>query len=532
VDPSTIAGGFSARSFIDDSTLPGAFSYDPSTKTATFSPGTALAPLTEYTVTVRTDVRSADGEPLSAEYTSRFTTESSFWAYDFTDNTGNPMYLTPVRQVGEGTHCYIFLENGNTVSQSTVDQVISEFDGAIYPNIVANFGSEPNPGADGLSKVYIVLLDIRDGYDPDVPGGGYIAGYYFSINEFSNVDTYPWHSNQKEAFFMDIKPGNAAGSSFYKSLAHEFQHMVHWEQKTNRLGLNDDTWLDEAMSEIAPYYAGYGPSYSRVATFESGNNKSDSLTVWGSDLKDYAVAYMWAQYIRDRFPPDVFKNILTSPSTGIESVNGFLNAAYPGATFSSVFRDWSIAVFSGKDISWANHPEWSYGTISTRQGTFDGYLLPGITNTNNLNVAQLPALPPWSVDFYWYTPQSADPAFTWNPGASPIPQASFYDWRNGGGLSFDMVPGQPYPYDNAAVLILQNASGGTTSSSGITNPAIHDASPALLSPSAKLKAVSESGTSKKLTGTAGEPTWICVHDYLGEQGKFLHQKRKERRNAR
>ena len=33
---------------------------------------------------------------------------------------------------------------------------------------------------------------------------------------------------------MDVDPGNPSGSTFRKVLAHEFQHMIHWEQKTNR----------------------------------------------------------------------------------------------------------------------------------------------------------------------------------------------------------------------------------------------------------------------------------------------------------
>ncbi len=530
VDPSTIASGISARSFIDDSPLPGTYSYDSPTKTATFSPNPPLAPLTEYTVTVGADIRSAGGEPLSAEYTCRFTTESSFWAYDFT-NPANPMYLVPVTKVAEGAYCRIYLENGKSVSQTAIDRVVDEFDRVIHPGVVGNFGDEPNPGADGIPKIFIVLLDIRDGY---TPGGAAIGGYFYSVNELPNAAAYPFGSpsNQKETFFMDIHPGDPSRPSFYNTLAHEFQHMVHWEQKANRLGLRDDTWLDEAMSEIAPHCVGYGPSYGRVAIFESGTNRSDSLTDWGGGLKDYAVAYMWAQYMADRYPAGIFRSILASSATGIASVESYLGASFPETDFSSVFRDWSIAVFSGKDLAWTGHPEWSYRSISTRQGTYGGIQLPGITTTNNLNVDHLPALPPWSVGYYWYTSQSADPAFTWNPSAPPVPWSSFYDWTTGGALSFDMVPGIPYRYGDAAVLMLQNACGSYAGSSTPVNLSVQGAHSALPSPLAKLAAVSENKTSKRLSAATGEPAWVCMQDHLAERGKILRGKIERKRNGR
>jgi hypothetical protein len=434
-------------------------------------------------------------------------------------------------KVAEGAHCYIYLENGKTVSQANIDRIKKEFDDNIYPAMLLDFGDEPNPGADGLPKIFIVLLDIRDGNNP----AGFISGYFRPTNEYSNVDSYPLGSpsDQKEVLFMDIYPGNPSSPSFDKTLAHEFQHLVHWEQKTNRLGLNDDTWLNEAMSEIAPFYAGYGPDYSRVATFESGNNRSDSLTVWSQGLADYGVAYMWSQYMADRFPPGVFKNILASPSTGIASVNGYLDSAYPGATFSTVFRDWSIAVFSGNEITWMNHPEWSYKSINTREGIYGGIGIPGIFTPNNLNVSPLPALAPWSVNFYWYTPQSSNPTITLNPGPLPRPQASLVDsGNNGWHIGFDMVPGQPYPYDNAAFVVLQNASGSTTSGSTSSNLSIQGSTTPILTPSEKLKAIRESATSHKSGEKPGEPVGICIHDYLLEQEKVMREKLKEKRNVR
>jgi hypothetical protein len=47
-------------------------SYNSTTRTATFTPGTPLAPLTGYTVTVASKVKSVSTERLSAPYTFTF----------------------------------------------------------------------------------------------------------------------------------------------------------------------------------------------------------------------------------------------------------------------------------------------------------------------------------------------------------------------------------------------------------------------------------------------------------------------------
>ncbi len=256
----------------------------------------------------------------------------SFYVWDFVEED---KYTIQADKVAEGDHCYIYLEQGmaGRVTESAIDDLVEQFDNAIYQGLRDAFGSEPNPGVDGDPKIYILLMDIKDGYS----GGSYIAGYFDSDNEHPRDSGYWSESNAKEIFFMDVDPGVASGATFRRVLAHEFQHMIHWEQKTNRLGFQDDTWLDEAMSEVAPYYAGYGPNYSRILTFESGSNRSDSLTLWGDNpvdpLPDYAVVYMWAQYIADRFPGDAFRNILASDRRGVASVEEYLISQEPTLSF-------------------------------------------------------------------------------------------------------------------------------------------------------------------------------------------------------
>ncbi len=196
-------------------------------------------------------------------------TTVSFRAVDFTSET---LYTLKATKVAEGSHCYVYLENGQTVSADKIQAIADEFDNTIYAEDTSTFGGEPNPGVDSDPKIYILLLNIRDGFN-GTTNMTYIAGYFDSGNEYpvSSVS----YSNQKEMVFMDINPATPGSSGFFNTLAHEFQHMIHWEQKEHQRNVSDDTWLDESMSEIAASYCGYGPSYSRVLTFEK--SPTDSL---------------------------------------------------------------------------------------------------------------------------------------------------------------------------------------------------------------------------------------------------------------
>jgi phosphodiesterase/alkaline phosphatase D-like protein len=76
VEPASLGGAITVSSSLGN--LPGAISYNYTTKTATFTPSTPFAPLTDYTVTVADKVKSVDTVRLSAPYIFVFKTGSAF----------------------------------------------------------------------------------------------------------------------------------------------------------------------------------------------------------------------------------------------------------------------------------------------------------------------------------------------------------------------------------------------------------------------------------------------------------------------
>lgn len=171
--------------------------------------------------------------------------QGSFWAADFTSNGS---YVVNSAKVAEGAHCYVYLENGQTVLQATINNIANQFDNVIYPADTAAFGSEPTPGIDGDPKIFILLLNVRDGFTPK--SQSFVAGYFNPANEYALSSQNP-DSSQKEILYLNVNPATyfIPGSiDFYATMAHEFQHMIHWEQKSHQQDVLDETWLDEAMA--------------------------------------------------------------------------------------------------------------------------------------------------------------------------------------------------------------------------------------------------------------------------------------------
>lgn len=442
----------------------------------------------------------------------------TFWADDFTTNS---YYQTTATKMAEGTHCYIYLEQGATATTAQINAVIAQFDTTVYPKDNAAFGSEPNPGADGDPKVYILLLNVRDGFNA-VTSTSYVAGYFDPLNEYPNSVT---HSNQKELLYMNVNAAvvTPADTEFNTTMAHEFQHMIHWEQKEHRLGKSDDTWLDEGMATVAGDICGYGPDYATVDTYERASGHS--LTVWEGSAANYGVVYMWSQYFQDQFGAGkIFYSMLHNNDTGITEVNTALAAAGTGKTFTSAFRDWALALYFGNGTTVAapaGHPEWTYTSINTWPGYYanNTVRLPGLFTTTN--PTSLAALQAWGLGFAGFTPVSGTAGtVTWTP-ATANEKAWLVD--AGSGQVIDLTAGVPAPYTTKGYLIAQNLAGSAAGSgASVTRTAMVSAFPAVtaLAAASAVPAVSTVRTAREvLAEVNGDPQ---LQAQVQETGRPLH----------
>ncbi len=485
----------------------------------------------------------------------------SFWAIDFTNNS---YYSVNADKVGEGNNCYVYLESGRTLSQTIVNSIISQFDSAIYPDENTAFGSEPNPGIDGDPKIYIVLLNIKDGFTAGT-STSFIAGYFDPLNEYA-LSSQNAHSNQKEIFFMNINPAaqiDPGSVEFYATIAHEFQHMIHWEQKVHQRGLTDATWIDEAMAQVARDYCGYGPDYSSVFSYEHdlSRNVNHSLASFDESVGNYGMVYMWAKYMKDQFDSaadtatghPLFWNMLHNTSTSITEVDDALAAINSPKNFTSAFRDWAVANFYGNGATYAApQSQWAYAATSfnTWPGTYifnngeNRITLPGLFTTATLNAATLQPLNQWSVNYYSFTPASSTPTVTWTKGTSAATTANFINGNNGGtpSVPVDMVSGTAYPFAGTGYLIYENPSStpysaahppgdsiahtaiNSTAALSISAPIAVATAPATpKTPREMLNTVNSDPTARQLVQQSGKPLKLYVDSWFRDREKELRR---------
>jgi len=446
----------------------------------------------------------------------------TFHAFNFRTSS---YYTINADLKGAGDHFYVYVEHGWTVDPTDIQDIINNF-GIIYTKLRDSYGEE-KPDVNGDSKVYILLLDIQDDFNwPTMTG--YTDGYFNPVDLYANER----YSNKRKVLYMDIHPGlyltgfyspKSPNPNFRNTMAHEFQHLIHYNIKPS-----DDTWLNEAMSEVASFYAFNEPRWNRVELFQRNGNHSNSLTNWDHELADYAVVYMWAQYMADRFPNDVFRNILAVKNLkGKDSVEEYLSGHSDPLgkklEFASVFRDWSIAMFFGNNTSvFTDNAVWTYKSINTWPGSYNGVSIPGLFKSTNLNQAGFLSLDPWSIRYDWRNDTQTSSLRT--RGESSTLQASFYTPT--GGLTFNMTPNTPYTYDDTIFLILQNTQDASYGAMPVNQPGPPTPSQASAAsfrhyktpptPTEKLSAFS---TEELTHGSAIRPIPVCMRDILSRQAE-------------
>jgi hypothetical protein len=271
------------------------------------------------------------------------------WYADDLSPTNGPRFLVPSTCKAVGINCYIFVENAswNTrVNQAAVDSVRIYFDSktpanpskGIFATDTSAFGNPPN--VDGDPKVIILLLDIKDGYSGS---GGFVEGYFYSFNEVNPATPGYSTSNFAEMFYIDTNPLNLTTSGGLESgistLAHEFQHMIHFNYDPLEI-----TFVNEGCSVLAEVNCGF-PIYSPELY---ANEPNHYLLDWRDGdmthvLNDYSRAARFFVYLRDQVGIGVFKNIVASTQAGTAGIDAGLLAYGSSLRFNGILQDWFIA---------------------------------------------------------------------------------------------------------------------------------------------------------------------------------------------
>ena len=190
--------------------------------------------------------------------------------YIDTESTLSTAYYTAkdatLRAVG--TYCYVWViddyysttASGAKVDTTVAENVATQFD-AVYPMVRNVFGEESDVllyyGSSTTypmssysttgTKVNIVLYDIAADYSSESTSSTGIAGYFYSKDYYysgSNI------SNKGKYFYVDSAYANEDINDIYSTLAHEFQHMIHFGVKYIEQGISSGTGYNEMLSML------------------------------------------------------------------------------------------------------------------------------------------------------------------------------------------------------------------------------------------------------------------------------------------
>ena len=266
-----------------------------------------------------------------------FSTSSKF------DFSGRTNVRATLRVAGQKAQ-YFFEDNyWNSRSSAEQDEILAratrladEFDNKIYPQETNLWGAEPNPGIDNDPKIYVVLTNLVD-----------TAGGFFDTGNLYSKSRVP-ESNEKEIVFLNIRLLlSASERRVFSFFAHEFQHLISFNQKTLLRNSDDDIWLNETRSEYSPSYLGYDDVYvgsnmkRRAIAFL--DDPTDSLTEWMNESKDYGQVGLFGFYLTERFGSGILAESLRSGQSGIESLNTVLARSGLGLDFGDIFLRWAVA---------------------------------------------------------------------------------------------------------------------------------------------------------------------------------------------
>ena len=301
-----------------------------------------------------------------------------------------------------GRNAYFFVERDyiNSLPQTEISRLnikirnlSSEFDANIYPKLRNIFGKERSPGIDNDEKITILLHDMKGG----------VGGYVRDLDGYEGID-----SNEREMIYINIDDvlNNGLGPSY---IAHEFQHLITFNQKTIVLGVGEEKWLNEARSEYAPTAAGYSDgrkdSYLAKRTGEFLSHPSDALVDWRGRSIDHASVSMFIHYLVDRYGVEIFSQMMSANSVGVSSINqAVLNLGHT-ERFDEIFSDWVVAVYVNSETD--NEPDkYSYKNTNLSFGNL--HVLPSSTSRIYGNYSSVSSfvLDNWSGQWHRFVPGS------------------------------------------------------------------------------------------------------------------------------
>ena len=273
-----------------------------------------------------------------------------------------------------GTYCYVWVVDdfySSTAGENKVDSAIAQkyadaFD-KMYPMITNVFGKESDniyydsrwrnmeDYSSTGTKINIVVYDIGNDYSLSKEDKCGIVGYFYAKDYIYNYSENGVTSNNGKYFYIDSGYANSNFDTTISTLAHEFQHMVNYNQKKVLNNLTSGQWYNEMLSmlceDMMQKHLGIDDEDSpkaRTTVFNayyyySGISEYNSK----NQICSYATAFSFGSFIARNFGgaelvQKISKNSYVDNDSITNAVNSLNGTKY---TYDDLFEKYLLALF-------------------------------------------------------------------------------------------------------------------------------------------------------------------------------------------
>jgi hypothetical protein len=246
-------------------------------------------------------------------------------------------------------------------TQGDLVALADRFDDVIHPVMTSTFGSESD--LDQNERVVILFTPAVNALTPR-GSSGFVAGFFFGIDLLPDQEG----SNGGEVFYSlvpdpagvysDARPTNAVLDVTPAVLAHEFQHMVHFNERVlaREAESTEALWLSEGLAQyaeeaVALEYEAAGDA-DAVGLFRSGTRtrsrryaaRPDTVSLiistGSGTLEERGAGFLHVMYLQDQEGGDLLGRLTRSTRTGVANVE-----AETGRAWGDLLGDWWSAIY-------------------------------------------------------------------------------------------------------------------------------------------------------------------------------------------
>ena len=235
----------------------------------------------------------------------------------------------------KGTHCYIFVEESQwdiIAAQPDVDKLGALFDVAtpadpergVFEVAVDAFGEPADE--DGDPRIFILILDLpRD-----------IIGYFDGkLYERAQPEL------RRDTIYLDASKLAFSAYLAHATLAHEFQHLIHWGRDSD-----EERWIDEGLAGYAEELVGFPEADPNMVPSFLADPGID-LTHWVFEAASYGKTYLFASFLAEHYGAGLMRQIVAEPRNGILGIDDAFKSQNWVEDYAGAWRLWIAANYAG-----------------------------------------------------------------------------------------------------------------------------------------------------------------------------------------